>query len=57
MSRAETETAVTVVLTTGGTIASRPTDGGGVVAEVSGGELVAAVPGLEHPESVAVREV
>jgi L-asparaginase len=57
MPRAETETAVTVVLTTGGTIASRPTDGGGVVAEVSGGELVAAVPGLEHPESVAVREV
>ncbi|MBA2794757.1 MAG: asparaginase, partial [Thermoleophilaceae bacterium] len=35
----------------------RPTDGGGVVAGVSGGELLAAVPGLAHLESVVVREV
>jgi L-asparaginase len=46
-----------VALTTGGTIASRPTPEGGVVAAASGEELLAAVPGLEEFAAVRVEEL
>ncbi len=46
-----------VVLTTGGTIASRPDPAGGVVASVPGEELLSGVPGLEEAAEVRAEEV
>lgn len=57
MTPPQAQTGDVVVLTTGGTIASRPTAGGAVVAEVAGNELVRAVPDLDYAESIEVREV
>lgn len=52
----ETRTTV-AVLTTGGTIASRPDPAGGVLAAVAGEELVSAVPGLREVAEVRVEEL
>ena len=46
-----------VVLTTGGTIASRPSPSGGVVAATGGEELLSAVPGLEEVADVRVEDL
>ncbi len=46
-----------VVLTTGGTIASRPDPSGGVVAATSGEELLSAVPGLKEVAEVRVEDL
>ena len=46
-----------VVLTTGGTIASRPSPSGGVVAAAGGDELLSAVPGLEEVADVRVEDL
>ena len=46
-----------VVLTTGGTIASRPGPSGGVVAAADGDELLSAVPGLEEVADVRVEDL
>ena len=46
-----------VVLTTGGTIASRPGPSGGVVAAAGGDELLSVVPGLEEVADVRVEEL
>lgn len=46
-----------VVITTGGTIASKPASDGAVVAAVSGDDLVAAVPELRDEGPLDVREV
>ena len=46
-----------VVLTTGGTIASRPDPSGGVIAAAGGEELLSAVPGLEEVAEVRVEEL
>ncbi|MFV0405874.1 MAG: asparaginase domain-containing protein, partial [Propioniciclava sp.] len=46
-----------VLLTTGGTIASRREGSAGSVARDSGAELLAAVPGLDPALSVELREV
>jgi L-asparaginase len=45
-----------VIVTTGGTIASRPS-GSGVVAAVSGEELIAAVPGLDAERPIEVHDL
>ena len=46
-----------VVLTTGGTIASRPGPSGGVVAKTGGEELLSAVPGLGEIADVRVEDL
>lgn len=46
-----------VVLTTGGTIASKPDPSGGVVAATGGEELLSAVPGLEEVADVRVEDL
>ena len=51
------QTPKVVVLTTGGTIASRPDPSGGVVAAASGEELLSAVPGLEGVADVRVEDL
>ncbi len=57
MNAANTEHPTVVVLTTGGTIASRPEPAGGVVAAATGEELIEAVPGLEEVAKVRVEEL
>ncbi|MDQ2724831.1 MAG: asparaginase domain-containing protein [Actinomycetota bacterium] len=47
---------VTVIIATGGTIASRPSDAG-VVSSVSGEELASAVPGLADEGSIEVQDL
>jgi L-asparaginase len=46
-----------VVLTTGGTIASRPDPSGGVIAAAGGEELLSTVPGLEGVAEVRVEDL
>lgn len=46
-----------VVLTTGGTIASRPDPSGGVIAAAGGEELLSVVPGLEEVAEVRVEDL
>jgi L-asparaginase len=46
-----------MVLTTGGTIASRPDPSGGVIAAASGEELLSAVPDLEEVAEVRVEDL
>lgn len=46
-----------LVLTTGGTIASRPAPAGGVVAAASGEELLSEVPNLEEIANVEVEDL
>lgn len=55
--RAQEQRPRVVVLTTGGTIASRPDPSGGVVAAASGEELLSAVPGLEEVADVRVEDL
>ena len=57
MSSTNTERPTVVVLTTGGTIASRPDLSGGVVAATSGEELIEAIPGLNEVADVRVEEL
>jgi L-asparaginase len=46
-----------VVLSTGGTIASRPDPSGGVVAVAAGDELLSAAPGIEEVAEVRVEDL
>ncbi len=57
MNAANMERPTVVVLTTGGTIASRPDPSGGVVAAATGEELIEAVPGLEEVADIRVEEL
>lgn len=57
MSTASAQRPTVVVLTTGGTIASRPDPSGGVVAAATGEELLSGVPGLEEVAGVRVEEL
>ncbi len=57
MSTASTERPAVVVLTTGGTIASRPDPAGGVVAAATGEELLSAVPDLEDIADIRIEEL
>lgn len=57
MSTANPERPTVVLLTTGGTIASRPDPSGGVVAAATGKELIGAVPDLEDVAKVRVEEL
>jgi L-asparaginase len=57
MNATNEERPTVVVLTTGGTIASRPDPSGGVVAAATGEELIEAAPGLEEVAEVRVEEL
>lgn len=57
MNATNEERPTVVVLTTGGTIASRPDPSGGVVAAATGEELIEAVPDLEEVAEIRVEEL
>ncbi len=57
MNTTNPERPTVVVLTTGGTIASRPDPSGGVVVAATGEELIGAVPDLEDVAKVRVEEL